>query len=384
MRVAIVVDVFLRLTPAPTIYERIGVRTIINGRGATTAVGGSLMAPEVAAAMVDASRGFVVLDELNAKVGELIAAVTGMDAGCVTAGSAAGMLLAAAACIAGSDPVRIRQLPDSTGLPNEIVMHDVHRLNYDQMYRAAGGRIVEIGLPSGTERWELDRAITERTAAVAFHDSRNTGHGALDFATVVEIAHGRGVPVIVDAASTAPPISHLRRWSELGADLLIFSGGKGIRGPQDSGLLAGRADLIAAARANGSPNAAIGRGMKVSKEAMAGLWAALNLFMRTDHNAILAAHSAQAETIVAALEDVPNTRCVIESDWEDWPAPVVRVCPKANAWSAADLRASLMAGNPSIHVDIWNGVLQISTHCLLPGDEAVVGARIATLLGVGG
>jgi len=291
------------------------------------------------------------------------------------------MALAAAACIAGSDPERIQRLPDSNGMPNEIILHRAHRLNYDQMYRAAGGRIVEIGMPAGTERWELERAITDRTAAVAFHDSRNTGPGALDFSTVVEIAHARGVPVIVDAASTAPPLSHINRWSALGADLLIFSGGKGIRGPQDSGLLAGRADLIAAALANGSPNAAIGRGMKVSKEAMAGLWAAIKLFLETDHEAAHRVHLDQAEAIVAALADRTDARCVIEGDWEDWPAPVVRVFPIKCAWSATDLRARLISGDPAIYVDLAHGGLQISTHCLLPGDELVVGARIAARLG---
>ena len=210
-----------------------------------------------------------------------------MESGYVTSGSAAGMVLAAAACIAGTDPERIKALPESDGLANEFVIHRAHRINYDQMLRVGGGRLVEIGTADHTEPRELEQALTARTAGVFYVDSRHTRPGALDFATVVRVAHDRGVPVIVDAASTVPPVDHLRRWGRWGADLVIFSGGKGLRGPQDSGFLAGRADLIEAARANGNPNASVGRGMKVSKEAMAGLWKAIEVFLETDHEAEL-------------------------------------------------------------------------------------------------
>jgi L-seryl-tRNA(Ser) seleniumtransferase len=362
------------------IYGRIGVRTLINGRGATTSVGGTLMHPRVLAAMAEAAREFVVLDELNAAVGARIAEITGAEAGYVTSGSAAGMALAAAACIAGSDPARIRRLPESDGWANEIVIHRAHRINYDQMFRVGGGRIVEIGLPAGTERWELDDAIGERTAAVAWVDSRNTGSGALDFATVVEVAHARGVPVIVDAASTLPPVDHLRRWIRWGADLVIYSGGKGLRGPQDSGLLAGRRDLIEAAQANGSPHAGAGRGMKVSKEAMVGLWAAIDLFLETDHEAEYRLHLAQAETLVAGLADRADVRCAIEPDWDDWPAPVVRIFPHAEMWSPRAVSAALMAGDPAIALFAERGGLMLSTHCLLPGDVEIVIDRLGAAL----
>jgi L-seryl-tRNA(Ser) seleniumtransferase len=366
--------------PRTDIYRRIGVRTLINGRGATTAVGGTLMRPEVLAAMAEATKAFVVLDELNARVGEKIAAVTGAEAGYVTCGSAAAMAIAVAACVAGTDPERIRRLPDSEGLANEIVVHRAHRIDYDQMYRVGGGRIVEIGLPYQTQEWELERAIGERTAAVAWVDSRNTGPGALDIDTVVAIAHARNVPVIVDSASTLPPVDHLRCWIRRGADLVIYSGGKGIRGPQDSGLLAGRRDLIAAARANGNPHAAIGRGMKVSKEAMVGLWVALDLFMQTDHEADYRAHLTQAETIAAGLADRIDARCVIEADWEEWPAPIVRVFPRSDRWQPRAIRDRLTAGDPPIHVNAERGGLMISTHCLLPGDAETIVARLRDLL----
>src|SRR4051794_40679703 len=152
----------------PSIYQEIGVRTIINGRGATTAVGGTLMHPDVLAAMADAARAFVVLDELNERVGERIAELTGMPAGYVTCGSSAAMVIAAAACIAGTDPERIRLLPDSEGMPNQIIIHRAHRINYDQMLRVGGGHLVEIGTPDKTEPEELEQAVNPQTAAVFY------------------------------------------------------------------------------------------------------------------------------------------------------------------------------------------------------------------------
>ena len=211
---------------AEGVYDRLGVRTIINASGATTAVGGSLMPEEVALAMIEASKSFVSITELNAAVGGKIAEATGAEAGYVTAGSAAGMLLSVAACITGTDPVKINRLPNSDGMANEVIIHRMHRINYDIMFRAAGGKLVEIGIPRGTDVWELENAINEKTACVAYIDSPSTAWGALDFETVVEIARKHNVPVIVDAASTLPPLDHLRRWIRWGADLVIYSGGK--------------------------------------------------------------------------------------------------------------------------------------------------------------
>ncbi|MGD9713685.1 MAG: aminotransferase class V-fold PLP-dependent enzyme [Thermomicrobiales bacterium] len=365
-----------------SIYDRIGVGRIINARGATTAVGGTLSDPRVMAAMAEAATHFVVLEELNAKVGERIADITGAEAGYVTCGSCAAMLLAAAACIAGTDPVRIRRLPDSTGMKNEIIIHRAHRIDYDQMYRAAGGTLVEIGIPLVTHEWELEAAITERTAAVAFHDSPNVGTGALDFPTVVRIAHQRGIPVIVDAASTLPPVDHLRKWIRDGADLVIYSGGKGIRGPQDSGLLAGRRDLIEAARANGSPNAAVGRGMKVSKEAMAGLWMAIELFEQTDHEAEFRRHHAEAHALMAGFSERIDCAVQLEGNWEDWPAPIVRLKPVGEAWSPKAIHAALKDGDPPIHCNHEHGGLMFNTHCLLDGDVEEIISRVTALLPV--
>ena len=364
-----------------SIYDRIGVRTIINAAGATTAVGGTLMPPEVIEAMISASKAFVTLDELNRAVGKKIADVTGAEDGLVTAGSAAAMLVAVAGCISGTDPVKIRKLPNSDGMANEVIIHRMHRIGYDQMFRAAGGTFVEIGMPRRTETWELEDAIGENTACVVWIDSPATGPGPLDFEQVVQIAHRHDIPVVVDAASTLPPKHHITRWLDAGADLAIYSGGKGIRGPQDSGLLAGRADLIEAARLNAAPNTGVGRGAKVSKEAMAGLFVALERFANHDHDAEHAERADMAHMIAQALDGHDQLHVVPNTNPGDHPMPVVKLYPADGAtWTPASLGADLASGEPSIHGKIEWDHYGIHTHCLQDGEaEQIVEAVRARL-----
>jgi L-seryl-tRNA(Ser) seleniumtransferase len=347
-----------------SIYEQLGVRPIINGRGPTTAVSGSCMEPETLAAMAEAAQHFVAIEALNRAVGKRIAEVTGAEAGYVACGSAAAMALAVAACIAGTDPVKIDALPDSDGFPNEIIMHRAHRIPYDRMYRNGGGRLVLIGTWEHTDPAELEQAFTDRTAAIAYNRSQYCGPGALSFEQVVEIAHARSVPVIVDAASTLPPVGHLRIWIERGADLVIYSGGKGIRGPQETSLLAGRADLIEAARANGSPNAAVGRGGKVSKESMVGLLVALERFLVHDHEADYRRHMAHADRLLAGLEGRADLRLTRNDDQDVWPFPVIGIYPIDDHWKVREVQRALVDGDPSIHLDPLRDRLQINTHWL--------------------
>lgn len=364
-----------------SIYDQLGVRTIINGRGPTTSVSGSLMEPEVLAAMAEAAQHFVAIEDLNRAVGKRIAEVTGAEAGYVTCGSAAAMVLATAACVAGTDSWKIATLPDSDGFPNEVILHRAHRIQYDRMYRVGGGRLVLIGTWESTLREELEQAISERTAAVAFHRSQYNGPGALPFETVVEIAHARGVPVIVDAASTLPPVAHLRTWIERGADLVIYSGGKGIRGPQETGLLAGRADLIEAARANGSPHATVGRGMKVSKESLVGLWVALDRFVNADHDAKYQVHKAQAEKLVAALSNRSDVKVTLNASQDEWPFPVIGIYPVDGRWTVSQVAQALVDGEPSIHLDPLRDRLQINTHWLRDEEIDVILERLNVVLG---
>src|SRR5579871_1150332 len=245
------------------LYEELELRPVINAYATLTRLGGSRMPPEVLAAMADAARCFVDLQELQRRVGEKIAALTQNEAAYVCSGAAAGLALATAACITGTDPAAIHQLPDLAGLKNEVIVHRSHRNGYDHAIRQVGVRLVEVGESAGTDPGDLERAFTAQTAAVVWFQGAMTGPGDLPLPVVIEMAQARGVPVIVDAAAQLPPVSNLWYFTQMGADLAIFSGGKDLRGPQSSGLIVGRRELIAACARNGNPNHSLGRPMKV-------------------------------------------------------------------------------------------------------------------------
>ena len=370
---------------ADGIYERLGVRRVIHASGTTTRYGGSLLRPEALEAMREASHTLVNLDELNAAAGAAIARMLGADAAFVTAGASSGLILQAAACIAGDDPSRITRLPDTRGMQNEIVIQRAHRFAYDQAYRVAGGVLVEIGLARRTQPYELEDAITERTAAVAYLISPFTSPpGILSLAQTIEIAHRRGVPVIVDAASMLPPRENLTKFLRLGADLVSFSGGKGIRGPQSTGILAGRRDLVRAVTLNASPNQALARAAKTSKEEIAGLVVALELFMAEDEAAEMKRYRDVCTTVVEKLADIPGLRVVLEQD------PVNRVLPHAvvyftEEWSGPSgqaVQVALAKGEPHIYVQQgahqggYFDEIAVDPINLQPGDELVVAKRL--------
>ncbi|HEU4371809.1 MAG TPA: aminotransferase class V-fold PLP-dependent enzyme [Methylomirabilota bacterium] len=369
----------------PDIYRRLGVRPVIHGAGTTTRYGGSILRPEALEAMREASQALVNLDELNEAAGAVIARMLGAEAAFVTAGASSGLILQAAACIAGDDPARITRLPDTRGLRNEIVIQRAHRFAYDQAYRVAGGVLVEIGLARRTQPFELEEAISDRTAAVAHLVSPFTSPpGVLSLEQVLAIAHQRSVPVIVDAASMLPPRENLTKFIRLGADLVSFSGGKGIRGPQSTGILAGRRDLVRAAALNASPNQALGRAAKTSKEEIAGLVTALELFMAEDEKVEMKRYTDVCTTIVDALADIRGLRAVVEQD------PVNRVIPHAVVYFTPDwvgpsghaVQVALAKGEP--HVYVQQGAHQggyadeiaIDPINLQPGDDIIIAARL--------
>ena len=369
----------------PGIYRRLGVRRVIHASGTTTRYGGSMLRPEVLETMREASQCLVNLDELNDAAGAAIAKMLGAEAAFVTAGASSGLILQAAACIAGNDPAKITRLPDTRGMKNEIVIQRAHRFAYDQAYRVPGGVLVEIGLARRTQPFELDDAITERTAAVAYLISPFTRPpGILSLEQVIEIAHRRGVPVIVDAASMLPPRENLTKFLRLGADLVSFSGGKGIRGPQSTGFLIGRRDLIRAAALNASPNQAIGRAAKTSKEEITGLVTALEVFLAEDEEAEMKRYIDVCTTMVEALGDIPGLRIVVEHD------PVNRVIPHAVVYfspgwsgpSGAAVQRALAQGEPHIYVQQgpnqggYVDEIAIDPINLQPGDEKVLVTRL--------
>lgn len=360
------------------VYDRLGVRPILNARGMNTMASGSLMAPSVLQAMAEAATVFVDMGELNAKAGQHIARLIGVEAAHVTSGSAGGLLLAAAACIAGDDPTRVAQLPDTTGLRSELVIQKCQRFRYDQAFRTAGGRLVEAGDTERCTPGQIEQVIGDQTAALIFVEAPHLGEQGVPGQVMIEIAHRRGLPIIVDAASTLPPVAHLTGWTSLGADLVIYSGGKGMRGPQGSGLLLGRPDLIRAAAANAAPNASVGRPCKVSKEDIIGLIAALEIFLVTDHQREWDQHVREAKQIMAALAGIEGIEPVLENDQSIWTAPTILIGIDAEltGLTPRQVEAALRAGDPPIMARVFGDRLLVDPHNLTPDEAAIVARRL--------
>ena len=333
-------------------YRSLGVRRIINASGTTTMWGGAKLRPEAAEAMRKTATVMVDLSELNKAAGKVLAEICGAEAGLVVSGSAGGLVMQAAAVIAGGDPANMVRLPDTTGMKDEIIIHRSHRFSYDQLYRAAGAKFVEIGDGRRCYPWQLEAAFTEKTAAVAYLVAQFVSRRAIPLPQVCEIAHARGVPVIVDAASTLPPRDNLRRFIREGADLVILSGGKGVRGPQGTGILVGRADLIEAAAANAAPNAFLGRSMKVAKEEIIGLVSALRVFDQEDEAAETARYLKMAQQVVDALIEVPGLRVSVQHDPINYfvPTALIEFTPAWNGPSRDDVLRAMAAGDPAIHL----------------------------------
>jgi D-glucosaminate-6-phosphate ammonia-lyase len=363
-----------------TIYAQLGVGTIINAKGTATRLSGGIMRPEVSAAMVAASQHCVDMAELQAAASREIAKATGAEAGYIASGAAACLMLGAAACIAGLDPGRMARLPNTRGMKNEVIMVRSQRNFYDHAIRAAGATIVEVGLPDryagagvrDTESWEIEDAISEHTAAI-FYVANAQSQPSLK--TITALAKRHKIPVIVDAAAQLPPQSNLKRFIAEGADLVAFSGGKVIGGPQASGFLCGRKDLVMSAALQnldldiyqdmwnpptalidkrlikGIPQHGIGRSCKAGKEEIVGLLTALQLFTKESDKS---RHGRWLERLIPIADGLgKNPRCHVEIEGEYDHAVVPQLVislTKPNA-SARKIIANLIEGSPSIHVD---------------------------------
>lgn len=392
------------------VYEDLGVRTVINASGTLTRLGGSRMAPEVLAAMTEAAGSFVHIDELQANAGRVIAEATGAEAGYVVAGAAAGLTLGTVACIAGLDVGKMDRLPDTTGMKNEVVVQRGHRNAYDHAIRAAGIRFVEVGYlgypgAGGTFGWQIDEAITDQTVAVACPILDTPG--TISLAEVCEIAHARGVPVIVDAAAELPPRSNLKKFIAEGADLVAYSGGKAIGGPQASGILAGRADLIASValqhqdmdvraetwskrgmiagqRLRGVPHQGFGRSMKVGREEIIGLLTALRIFIDGSDEADCARWSAILAIIARQIEGICGIRCrPILSANKPLPRLSIELDEAALGITAYEAINVLLSGDPGIAVAesyAEFGQLGVNPTGLTEDEAEIVGRRLREVL----
>ena len=369
------------------VYERLGIRPVVNARGVNTMAGGSLMPRPVLDAMTEAAGSFVDMAELNTMAGERIADLTGAEAATITAGSAAGMLVAAAACMAGLDPQRIRQLPDTVGLRHELVIQRCQRFQYDQALRTSGARLIEAGDTLGCTVEQVEAVLTERTAALVYVVYPPLGHRGLPVQQLIEVAHRHGLPLIVDAASALPPVRHLSYCTDLGADLVIFSGGKGVRGPAGTGFVLGRPDLVRAAAANTAPNSSIGRVGKVGKEEVIGLVTALELFLEHDHDAEWQQRLAEARLVAASVADIPGVTVRIAEDDTLWPSPAALIGFGAavHGLTPSAVMAALQQGEPPILTRLYPSgdpaaALCIDPHCLQAGEAALVARRLRAVV----
>src|SRR5262245_21432466 len=362
------------------VYARLGVRRRINAAGTLTRLGGALMAPEILAAMTEAAKGAVDMGELQSAASRAIARATGAEAGIVTTGASAALTLGAAACMTRWDVARMAALPHADAFPNEILLPRTHRSQYAHALAAAGARLVDLGHNDrgtgagvrGLEAWEIEAAIGPRTAAFPF---AATPASVGELPVVVATCRPRGIPVIVDAAAQLPPKANLRRFVELGADLVAFSGGKAIGGPQASGILAGRRDLVGAAlaqmldmdvspetwtppelidRANlaGVPHHGLGRGFKAGKEEIVGVLVALERFAAADDAALNAEREARLVRIAAALAGLTGlaTRVVPAAETGRVPVLELAIDRAVTRAAAIEVSARLQRGDPPVHL----------------------------------
>jgi D-glucosaminate-6-phosphate ammonia-lyase len=387
------------------VYRRFGIRPVINAAGTKTRLGGVPMASDVVEAMRDAASASADIAEMQAAASRFIAQVTGAEAGYVTAGAAAGLMLGAAACLAGDDPTAIDRLPEVPSGRDEIVIFRSHRNSYDHALRAAGAQLVEVGLDDRTagsgvrtlDRWELAHAISDRTVALAYV-ANPEDRPPLDM--FIDVAHANDLPVLVDAAAMLPPERNLRDFVAAGADLVSFSGGKAIGGPQNTGIVCGRRSLIRAMALNqldldvhtetwrlpeefghdherhGLPRHGIGRAAKVAKEQIIGALVALDRFASEAWRDELEARQALADELLTVLAGRVRT----ERTSHEVPRIRLHFGTSERAISVAALLAS---GDPSIEVDSANapfGTLTIDTIGLDEATGAIVVARLEHVL----
>lgn len=376
---------------ADNIYTRIGVKPIINGRGTWTYLSASLELPEVKAAQEAASKHFVNIFDLQMAVGKRLAELTGAESGMITSGAAGAIASGTAACIAGSDPQRIWQLPDTTGLKSEVVMVG-GRSPFDSAIRLAGGKLVVV-----KSHEQLANALDGNTAMIY------TGSEPEQLGKEIAIGKQAGVPVFMDAADGVPPIEKLQMFAKMGCDLYTVSGGKGLCGPQCSGVLLGRKDLIEAALANTNPwEGAVCRPMKVGKEEIMGCLAAVEAWYRMDVKALNREWQGRVERIKKLVDTVPGVSASIATPEGGNSYPTLTVKWDQSAWgyTVNDCARELLDGTPSIAVltddnpsdvlsrspgkakvhDLTNDSLQIISMTIQPGEEIIVGRRLRQLL----
>jgi L-seryl-tRNA(Ser) seleniumtransferase len=367
------------------IYEQLGVKPIINAAGNLTLLGGSRPAPKVLAAMEEANRGFVDMEELLRRSGALIAEMLGAEAALVTPGCAAAIALGAAACVSGSDPEKVNRLPDTTGMKNEILIQTRQRYKYDRCVTLCGARLVEVGDERGTSVAQLEAAITDRTAAIHYF-APGGDEGVLSMEEAIRIGGARGVPVLVDAASQIYPLERMRGYPASGAGLVCF-GAKYFGACNSTGILCGRKELVDAAFLHSfigfetSGMRSLGRPLKVDRQEVVAVVVALQEWFAMDHTARLAAHQRKAQLLRQALESVPHVALEWTSDARGLDSGVrLTLDEAALGKTAAQAIQALRDGTPSIWVRGSGATFRINVSLLTDEEVDTVARRVREIL----
>jgi L-seryl-tRNA(Ser) seleniumtransferase len=368
----------LRAAVKRDLLKELGVRPLINAAGSYTFLTASLMPPEAVQAWEYGTKHYVRLDDLHDAVGRRVAGMLGAEAAMITAGAASALTLGTAACLTGKNPEFIQRLPDITGMKSEYIIQKSHHFGYEHAVRNCGIRPVDV-----ETRDELESAISDRTALMLFL-CKNENMGKIGSAEFAELGRKHNVPTFIDCAADVPPADNLTKFIKLGFSLVTFSGGKGIRGPQSTGLLYGRKDLIEAARLNTSPNSdTIGRGMKVNKEEMLAMLVALEVYFKRDHQADWREWEKRVKLIADSLASVrgikteiyvPEIANAVPHLRITWDQSVVKIAPEEAA-------KRLREGEPSIEVvPDYKEKLDVASWTLQPGEARIVARRIREVL----
>jgi len=353
-------------------FKDLGVRPFINAAGTFTDMTASLMPDEVMDAIHYASKHFVPLTELHDRIGERIATLVKADAAMVSSGAASAMTLGTAGVLTGTDTQKIIDLPTLAGMKSEVIMQKSHRFGYDHAVRNTGAKIVEVDTAA-----QLERADTPHRAMILFSNNNNSV-GQIRDEQFVALGKKHGVVTMNDCAADVPPVENLWKYTAMGFDLVAFSGGKGIRGPQSAGLLLGRKDLIAAARANAAPNGnSIGRGMKVNKEEMLGMLVAIERYLKLDHASLDREFQKRAEVVRKALDGLPGVTAAITVPEvaNHVPHVAVKIDKAAAGITGQEVSRKLREGTPSIGVRPGDELL-IGVWMMEPGEDKVVARRL--------
>lgn len=356
-------------------FKELNVRPFINAAGTYTTLTASLMLPEAVEAIEYASKKFVHLIDLHDAVAARIASAIGVEAAMVTSGAAAALTVGTAACLTGKNPDFIRDLPNLTGMKSEVIVQKTHRYGYDHAVRNCGVRMVEVETAA-----ELERAVNPNTAMMLFFNAaEKTPIGNEEF---VRLGKKHNIPTFNDAAADVPPVDHLSLYNKQGFDLVTFSGGKGIRGPQSAGLLLGRKDLIEAARMNASPNGdTIGRGLKVNKEELVAMMVAVEAFIKRDHKAEWKEFEKRVKIVADSVASLPSVKTESFIPEISNAVPHLRITWDQSKITAKEAKKRLLDGEPSIEVrPSKDDVLEVAVWMLEPGEAQTVARRIREVL----